>query len=136
MSNEQIRRGRNCVSSLKAHLVFVTKYRKKVFTNEHLMLIEKVTKYICEKNKTVLIEFNGEENHVHILINYPPTVQLSKLINSIKGVSSRRLKQSFTHLDSIYYKGALWSPSYYIGSIGNTSLEIVKKYIEDQNRPS
>ena len=100
------------------------------------MLIEKVTKYICEKNKTVLIEFNGEENHVHILIDYPPTVQLSKLINSIKGVSSRRLKQNFTHLDSIYYKGALWSPSYYIGSIGNTSLEIVKKYIEDQNRPS
>jgi len=69
MPNNQIRKGRNCVYSLKAHLVFVTKYRKDVFLNEHLIYIESLTKYLCEKTKTKLIEFNGEENHIHIKIS-------------------------------------------------------------------
>ena len=80
-------------------------------------------------------EFNGEEDHVHLLIHYPPKVSLAKLVNSLKGVSSRRLRQNWPVLEKKYYKGVLWSPSYFAGPCGGAPIDIVKKYIQSQNRP-
>lgn len=135
-NNEQaIRKGRNCVSALHAHLVFVTKYRRKVFNNEILTRLEEITKDVCIDFEVEMKEFNGEQDHVHILIEYPPKVQLSKLINSLKGVSSRRLRQEFPIIHRYLWNGALWSPSYFAGSCGGASLDVLTKYIENQNRP-
>ena len=83
-----------------------------------------------------LKEFNGEEDHVHMLIHYPPKISLAKLVNSLKGVSSRRLRQNWPELEKRYYKGVLWSPSYFAGSCGGAPIEIVRKYIEAQNTPA
>ena len=92
---------------------------------------------ICEGFEVNLIEFNGEQDHVHLLVNYPPKVQLSKLVNSLKGVSSRKLKQYHPELHKpSYIKDALWSPSYYVGSVGGAPISQVRQYIEDQARPS
>jgi putative transposase len=82
-----------------------------------------------------LKEFNGEEDHVHMLIHYPPKVSLATLVNSLKGVSSRRLRQNWPELQKKYYKGVLWSPSYFAGSCGGAPIEVVRKYIEAQNSP-
>ena len=60
--------------------------------------MRKVIDYICKKQNCELKEFNGEEDHVHLLINYPPKLAISKLVNSIKGVSSRRLRQNYSSL--------------------------------------
>ncbi len=93
---------------------------------------------VCDKFEVELTEFNGESDPVHLLIHYPPKVALSKLINSLKGVSSRRIRQQFP--DVKYHwtnkkSGALWSPRYFAGSVGGASIEILKQSIEQQNRP-
>ncbi len=90
-----IRTGRHCVFVLHAHLVFVTKYRHRVFTERHLTRLEQIMRSVCEDFEVELVEFNGAHDHVHLLVNFPPTVALSKLVNSLKGVSSRRLRQEF-----------------------------------------
>jgi len=79
---------------------------------------------------------SGEANHVHLLVNFPPKVALSKLINSMKGVSSRRMRQEFPELARHYYRAnKLWSGSYFAGSVGGAPLTILRQYIEQQNRP-
>lgn len=121
---------------LHVHLVFITKYRKSAFTNEMLTSMKEYMEKVCTKFECTLEEFNGEENHVHLLVNYPPKMSISKLVNSLKGVSSRRLRLDYAkEIDKIYWKGVLWSPSYFAGSVGGAPLSVLKQYIEQQNRP-
>ncbi|MFT6904995.1 MAG: putative transposase [Oleiphilaceae bacterium] len=136
MSNSsEIRKGRRCVFLLHAHLVFITKYRYKVLTGYMMPSLQKLFEGVCDDFEAELIEFDGESDHVHLLINYPPKVQLSKLVNSLKGVSSRKLKILHPEVSKRYFKSALWSPSYFAGSCGGASIETIKKYIEQQNTP-
>jgi putative transposase len=133
---QNIRTGRHCAFLMHAHLVFVTKYRHKVFTDTHLTRMEDIMRAVCADFETELVEFNGENNHVHLLVNFPPKVAISKLVNSLKGVSSRRLRQEYPELVRHYWRAQrLWSDSYFAGSVGGTPLSIVKQYIEQQNRP-
>ena len=130
------RTGRHVVFSLHAHLVFVTKYRKGVFNTQLLDYLKIVFTDVCNIFEVQLIEFEGEHNHVHLLINYPPKISLSKLVNSLKGVSSRLLRTNFKQYVARYYwKGVFWSPSYFVSSCGGAPLDIIKKYIENQQRP-
>jgi hypothetical protein len=82
---------------------------------------------------------NGEPDHVHLLVNFPPKVRLSELVNSLKGVSSRLMKQEFPAISTFWSVGqsggALWSPSYFVGSVGGAPITILRQYIEAQNRP-
>ncbi|WP_039811734.1 IS200/IS605 family transposase [Nocardia otitidiscaviarum] len=131
-----IRTGRHCVFILHAHLVFVTKYRHPVFTDRHLKRAEEIMRAVCSDFEVELVEFNGEANHVHLLVNFPPKVAVSKLVNSLKGVSSRRLRQEFPDLVRHYWRAnRLWSGSYFAGSVGGAPLSIVRQYIEQQDRP-
>ncbi len=107
-----------------------------MFTGELLDACETVMRAVCDDFGVVLVEFNGEPNHVHLLIEYPPTVQLSKLVNSLKGVSARMLRRD--HWDTIrpYLWGDhFWSPSYFAGSVGGAPIDILRTYIENQNAP-
>lgn len=136
----EVRKGRHVVYLLHAHLVFVTKRRGEVFNAEHLKRLEEMFRSVCGDFEAELKEFNGERDHVHLLVNYPPKVRLSDLVNSLKGVSSRLLKQEFPAISTFWSvkksKGALWSPSYFIGSVGGAPINILRQYIEAQNRPS
>ena len=133
---QNIRTGRHCAFVLHAHLVFVTKYRHKVFKDAHLTRMEEIMRAVCTDFECELVEFNGENNHIHLLVNLPPKVALSKLVNSLKGVSSRRLRQEYPELVRHYWRAQrLWSGSYFAGSVGGPPLSIVKQYIEQQNRP-
>ena len=131
----EIRTGRHCVFALHAHLVFVTKYRKRVFTSAALDIVKEVMHKVCDDFGVELAAFEGEDNHVHVLVNYPPQIQLSKLVNSLKGVSSRMLRQRMPAVANLYYKDVLWSPSYFAVSCGGAPLSVVKQYVEQQNRP-
>ncbi|MEU9403613.1 IS200/IS605 family transposase [Streptomyces sp. NPDC048242] len=134
--DENVRTGRHCIFRMHVHLVFVTKYRRKVFADRHLTRCEEIMRAVCEDFEAELVEFNGENNHVHLLVNFPPKVAVSKLVNSLKGVSSRRLRQEFPDLVRHYWRAQrLWSGSYFAGSVGGAPLSIVKQYIEQQNRP-
>jgi putative transposase len=132
-----IRTGRHCVFKLHCHLVFVTKYRRAIFTSAMLSSLEGYFSKICVDFEAELTEFNGERDHVHLLINYPPKIAISKLVNSLKGVSSRKLRQEFAlEIRKVYWKGVLWSPSYFAGSVGGAPISILRQYIEQQTRPT
>ncbi|MDJ0570229.1 MAG: IS200/IS605 family transposase [Pleurocapsa sp. MO_192.B19] len=133
--SSSIRTGRHCVFKLHVHLVFVTKYRKKVFTDEILKELEVIFKDVCKNFETELVEMNGETEHIHLLLNYPPKVSISKLVNSLKGVSSRLIRKQHPELKKSYWKGGLWSPSYFASSCGGAPLSIIKQYIQEQTRP-
>ena len=131
-----IRTGKHVVFLLHAHLVFVKKYRKAVFTKDMLKSLKNIFSSICQDFESILTEFDGEEDHVHLLINYPPKVSISKLVNSLKGVSSRILRRDFHHeIKQLLWKNVLWSPSYFVGSCGGAPLNIVKNYIKQQKTP-
>lgn len=132
----RVRRGRSVISNLHAHLVFVTKYRRAVFTRELLDACEEVMGKVCEDFAVDLVEFNGEGDHVHLLIQYPPTVQLSRLVGSLKGVSSRHLRTQYPQqIRPLLWGEHLWSPSYFIASAGGAPLSIVADYITNQKTP-
>ncbi len=135
-TENEIRTGRHCVFAIHAHLVFVTKYRKRVFTSESLDILKEVMQKVCDDFGVELAAFEGEDNHVHLLINYPPQIQLSKLVNSLKGVSSRMLRQRMPSIANRYYKNVLWSPSYFAASCGGAPLSVIKQYVEQQDRPA
>lgn len=90
---------------------------------------------VCDKFEAKLVEIDGERDHVHLLVEYPPKLALSKLVNSLKGVSSRLLRKHLPHLNQYYLKGALWSPSYFAASCGGAPISIIKQYIEQQATP-
>lgn len=112
MSNENdIRHGRHCVFLIHVHLVFVTKYRREVFTKEILDDLRGIFASVCADFEAELVEFDGEDDHVHLLVNYPPKVAVSNLVNSLKGVSSRLLRKERPDIQKRYWRGVLWSPS-------------------------
>lgn len=117
------------------HLVFVTKYRRRVFTKAVLDDLRAIFAKICADFEAELVEFDGEDDHVHLLVTYPPKTAIAKLVNSLKGVSSRLLRKQHPELVRRYWKGVLWSPSYFAGSCGGAPIEIVRQYIEQQQTP-
>lgn len=127
------RRECHSVTLLYTHLVYVTKYRKNYFNLEHLDRLEEIFKQIATKMNFNVIEFNGESDHVHVLIEYPPKLSISQLTNSLKGVSSRYLRKEYPELKK---HKSLWSPSYFAVSSGGCPIETLKTYIQNQKKPS
>lgn len=122
---------------LHVHLVFVTKYRRKVFTKEVLVDLKNIFSSICNDFEATLVEMDGEHDHVHLLVEYPPKIALSKLVNSLKGVSSRLVRQhGYSSITKALCGGALWSPSYFAGSCGGAPLKTIRTYIERQASPA
>ena len=134
LSND-IRHGRHCVFALHVHLVFVTKYRRKVFDREALQRLQVMFERVCQGFAAHLVEMNGESDHVHLLIHYPPKHSVSSMVNSLKGVSSRLLRIERPDIAKRYWNNALWSPSYFAASCGGAPLNIVKQYVEQQKTP-
>jgi putative transposase len=83
------------ISDLKAHLVLTTKYRKKILTGAMITRLSEVFTDLCEKWNCKVVEFNGEADHIHLLFQYLPQMDLSKFINNLKSVSSRRVRAEF-----------------------------------------
>ena len=115
--NADIRTGRQAIWDLHVQLVFVTKYRRYVFTDDMLKTCENIMRDVCKNFGATLEEFSGGANHVYLLVGYPATVAVSKLVNSLKGVSSRILRRDYADEIAPYLlDGHLWSRSYYAGS--------------------
>lgn len=126
------RRGRHSVTNLMSHLIFVPKYRRNIFTAESLSAVEDSMRVVAQSMDFEIIEFNGESDHVHLLIEYPPKLSISTLVNHLKGVSSRIYRQKKFESP---HKEHLWSPSYFAISVGGAPLEVLKQYIQNQKSP-
>ena len=133
MSNENdIRRGRHCIFKLHVHLVFMAKYRRKMFNGDSINRLRRIFAKVCADFEAKLIEMNGGGDYVHLLVEYPPKVPVSALVNSLKGVSSRLLRKERPDKELRYWKGMLWSPSYFASSCSGAPITIVHDYIEKQ----
>lgn len=123
--------------NLQYHLVVVTKYRKNCINKEILSRLKEISSSLFEKWNCEIIEISGEIDHMHILFEAPPQVQLSKLINNFKTVSSRYVQKEFQdHLKTFYWKPYFWSNSYLILSTGGATIDIIKEYIQNQQEPT
>ena len=133
----EIQKSRHATHLLHAHLVFVTKYRYNVLTGEHIEYLRGIFKETMKEMGGTLEEFDGERNHVHLLIQYPPKWSISIIVNNLKGRSSRLLRRDMPDVKKKYWGdgSALWHRSYFAGSVGGAPLEIVKQYIQQQDTP-
>jgi putative transposase len=127
----------HCVYDMKYHLVLVTKYRHKCFTGEMLDSLKSICENQCGKWGVELIEFGGESDHVHLMLGLNPVIEPSKFINSLKTVTSRLIRKQYAeHLKHYYWKPVLWSRAYCLLTAGGAPLETLKKYIQNQDRPT
>lgn len=132
-TGNKIRTGRHCVFLLHAHLVFVSKHCNGVFSQSVLSDLKEIFRSVCKDFDADLIEFDGGDDYVHLLVVYPPKVALSRLVNSLKGVSSRLIrKKEYPELRERLKNGALWSPSYFAGSCGGAPISVLQQYIHSQ----
>ena len=124
------------VYDLSIHLVLVTKYRRKVIDSGILERLQEVFASTCEKWDCSILEMNGEEDHVHLLIAINPKVQISAFANNLKTVSSRLIRKEYPEQCARFFKKPVfWKIGYFVSSTGGANLETVKKYIQSQDSP-
>jgi putative transposase len=130
-------KGFRSVYKLIAHVVLVTKYRKKAISEKVLLRLKEIFTETLIKWECNLVEFNGESDHVHLLIDYKPDISLSKLIANLKTVSSRLIRRDFPELASKYFynKPFFWTGAYFVASCGGVTVSQLKKYVENQKSP-
>lgn len=130
------RRGRTSVFKCFYHLVLTPKYRRNVFTQAMLDHLEPLMSETCEQMGGELLEFGAEDDHLHLMLSIPPSKAISNFVGKLKGKSSYHLRKH--HWETVKDKlwgEHFWSPSYCIASCGGAPLDIVKTYVQDQNRP-
>lgn len=132
---DELRHGRHVVYQIHVHLVFIPRYRRKIFDADALERLQTVFSKVCGDFESTLEEFNGEPDHVHLRVHYPPKVSISALVNSLKGVSARRLRQDRPDMVRHYWRGGLWSASYFAASCGGAPMDVLRQYIEQQRAP-
>lgn len=134
--DNDIRHGRHCVFKMPVHLVFVTKYRRNVFTGAIIDELRPLFAKVCSDFEAELTEFDGEDDHVHLLAHYPPKAAVAALVNSLKGVLSRMIrKKNYPIIRRKLWGNMLWPPSYFSGSCAGAPIEVIRRYIEEQRTP-
>ena len=130
-------KGFRSVYKLNAHIVLVTKYRQPAINKERLERLHTIFKETLKKWDCQLTDFNGESDHCHLLIEFKPDVQLSKLIANLKTVSSRLIRQEYPELSTKYFYGKphFWTGAYFVASCGGVTIDQLKKYVEGQDSP-
>lgn len=125
------------VYRLHAHVVLVTKYRKGAITDRVRTLLIDAARQVCENNETTLVEADGEADHLHLLIDYPPKMSLSALVGIIKTNTSRKVReQQWPEVTQALWGKHFWSPSYCVLSTGGATIDTIKTYIQNQRRPN
>jgi len=114
-------------------LVFVTKYRRKVLTSDGIATLHEAMRRVAAEMSFVIVELNGDEDHLHVVVRYPPKLSVSKIVNHLKGVSARRYREAGHRMPAAR---SLWSPSYFASSVGGAPIEILRDYVHNQKAPA
>ena len=130
------RGGSHVVFRLHAHVVLVTKYRRKVISERVAEELGAAFAEVCERSGVVIEAFETEGDHAHLLISYPPKIALSQIVMLLKANGARRVRaHGWPEVRQLLRGSHFWSPSYAVVSCGGAPLEIVKRYVEQQRRP-
>ena len=127
--------GFRSVYRLNAHIILVVKYRKKAIDKVIRSRLKEIFIETLNKWDAQLVEFNGETDHIHLLIDYKPDKPLSTLIGNLKTVSSRLIRKEFPELSEKYFYGKphFWTGAYFVASCGGVTVEHLKRYVENQS---
>jgi len=124
-------KSRHSAYVLNYHIVWIPKYRRKILTGELRQETEEIIKAAVEEKDWTLLALEVQPDHIHLLVSAPPTVAPTEIVKAIKGVSARRLLMRHPELAKKTGRGTLWAPSYYVGTAGAVSSEIIRRYIEE-----
>ena len=136
MPKAKYRSSHRSVFNLTVHIVFVTKYRRKLIDQEMMLELKSVFESVLKAWNCWLIEFNSEADHCHLIVSFPPQKKLSDLVGNLKATASKAMWRKFEpKLSKIYHKKVFWTSSYFIASCGGISIDTLKKYVQNQNSP-
>ena len=134
MSKTKYRSSHRSVFNLTVHMVFVTKCRRKVIDAPMLRELKLVFESVLKAWNCQLIEFNGEADHCHLIVSFPPQKRLSDLVGNLKATASKTMWRKFEpKLSQVYYKKVFWTSSYFIASCGGVTIDTLKKYVHSQD---
>ena len=128
----EMKKGQHCVYGIEYHIVWCTKYRRKVLASKIESRLHELLSHFADANGFEIITMNGEEDHIHLLISATPTTAIPNIVKGMKGVSARMLFKGFPEIKKDLYGGHLWSPSYFVCTVSDNTEENIKKYIESQ----
>ena len=131
---EHYRRSSHTVYDLKYHLVWITKYRKPILRGDVAERVRELIREICKANDVEILKGHVSKEHVHIFVSVPPHISVSKLMQSIKGKSSRKMMAEFKQLSKAFWGRHMWARGYFVASSGNVTDEVIMKYIEEQGK--
>ena len=130
----KMKKGQHCVYGIEYHIVWCTKYRRKVLDSKIESRLHELLNHFADANGFKIITMNGEEDHIHLLISATPTTAIPNIVKGMKGVSARMLFKGFPEIKKDLYGGHLWSPSYFVCTVSDNTEENIKKYIESQKQ--
>ena len=128
----EYRHGFHSLYDLKYHVVFCTKYRYRILTGVVATRARDLIREVCSANYVDVVSGSVSPDHIHLLLSVPPSISVSKIVQYIKGKSSRKLQQEFGHLKKRYWGQHLWARGYFAVTVGNVNTEDVQRYIEEQ----
>lgn len=130
------RTGRHVVFSLQAHIVLVTKYMRGAISYRVRDVIVNAANDVAKRYEFQILDVDGEDDHIHLVVDYPPKLSLSKLVMVLKANTTKKIReQRFDEVESVLLDDHFWSPSYLVTSTGGGSLEKVRRYVQDQRKP-
>jgi len=126
-------RGAHSVYALYYHLILVIKYRRKVFTNDKIIdFLKQKIHEISETHEVEILAIETDQDHVHMLFKANPTLNIPKYINTLKTITSREIRRNFPEVKEKLWRNAFWSPSYFLATSGQVTLDVLKAYVESQ----
>ncbi len=130
---QMYRKGSHTIYDIKYHIVWITKYRKPVLSGLVAERCREIIRQVCKEEEVEIMKGHVSKDHIHLFVSVPPTLSVSKLVQLVKGRSSRKLLQEDKNLQKQYWGQHLWARGYFVASSGNITDEMIKDYIENQD---
>ena len=130
---QNYRRTSHCTYDIKYHIVWITKYRKPALHGKIQERARELIRMVCKTNEVEIITGHMSKDHVHLLVSAPPHLSVSKLVQYMKGYSSRKLLAEYKELSKQFWGQHLWARGYFVASSGNVTDEVILQYIQNQD---
>ena len=130
---EHYRKSSHSRFDIKYHFVWVTKYRKRLLTGAVAVRLRDLVREVCRTEEIEILQGAVSSDHVHVLLSCPPNLSPSKIMQLIKGKTSRKLLLEFKHLQKLYWGRHFWARGYFVASSGNITDEVIMEYIRTQD---
>ena len=130
---ENYRESSHCTYDIKYHLVWITKYRKPAITGKIAERTRELIRMNCKQNEVEILAGHVSKDHIHLLVSVPPHLSASKLVQYLKGSSSRKLQMEYKEINKQFWGQHLWARGYFVASSGNVTDEVIAEYIRTQD---